>query len=234
MAMPELPLFERTGDIPAVKICGFRDGRNLAEVAALGVDAVGLNFWPGSKRFVPVDEAARWAADLPTQVVRVGVFVEPTEAEVRQTVESGAIQVAQLHGNESAALVRSLLENGIPVIKAVGIKHPDDLRHAATLGTPWVLADAFAPGVFGGTGRLLDSDLVLQAWQQAPGLKLGLSGGLTPDNVAAAIACVRPALVDVASGVESEPGIKDLAAVKAFLDAVRSVPPPSEEGERSS
>lgn len=233
MAMPELPLFERAGDIPTVKICGFRDGRNLAAVAALGVDAVGLNFWPGSKRVVQAGEAARWAADLPAQVIRVGVFVEPTEAEVREVVENGAVQVAQLHGNESAALVKSLLRNGIPVIKAVGIKHPDDLRHAATLGTPWVLADAFAPGVFGGTGRLLDGNLVLQAWQQAPGLKLGLSGGLTPQNVAAAIACVRPALVDVASGVENEPGIKDLAAVKDFLEAVRSVPPPSEEGRSS-
>jgi len=221
---PSLPwLDQRPSGIPAVKICGFRDGGNLAAIAALGVDAVGLNFWPGSKRHVDPATARAWLPDLPDATSRIGVFVDPAEEEVARLFDDGIIHAAQLHGSEPPALVAALMARGIPVIRAFGLRAESDFVTAAATGTPYLLADAFAPGEYGGTGRTVDWDLVAAAWQSAaPSARLILSGGLTPENVAQAVAHVRPAMVDCASGVESAPGIKDPARVAAFLAAVRS------------
>ena len=203
----------------AVKVCGIRDRESLVAVAAAGVDAVGMNFWPRSKRFVPPAEAAGWVAAAPPQVLRVGIFVDPGDDEVLAAWGAGTIHAAQLHGNEPPAQCARLMAAGVPVIKAVGLRVQDDLARAAASGTPYVLVDAFAPGIFGGTGRTVDWATVRAAWDRVPAVRLVLSGGLNPANVAAAVRAVRPAMVDAASGVESAPGVKDLAKVREFVSA---------------
>jgi phosphoribosylanthranilate isomerase len=205
----------------AVKICGFTDLANLQAVAALGVDALGLNFWPGSKRWLDPRRALEWLPDLPPGVPRIGVFVNPDDAGVLALWDRGLIHAAQLHGDESPAQCRRLAAAGLPLIKAVGWREPGDLDRAAACGTRWILADAHAPAVHGGTGRTLDWPALADALAARPQVRLILSGGLRAENVVAAIAAVRPVAVDTASGVESAPGVKDPQKTRAFLQAVR-------------
>jgi phosphoribosylanthranilate isomerase len=201
-----------------VKICGVTSpGDALAAVAA-GADAIGVNLWPGSRRFVGGEAAARAVlAVLPPRVLKVGVFVNAPAAEVVQAVQTLGLDRAQLHGDESAASFAAL--QGLPaarIIRAVRVR--DDASFAAAAGwSPgtW-LYDAFAEG-YGGGGVPAPWALIARQARR-PFL---LAGGLTPENVAAAVAATRPDGVDVASGVEAAPGQKDPAKLAAFVAAVR-------------
>ena len=223
--VPAIPLLDEAAAAGrvAVKVCGFREKPNLLEAVRMDVDAVGLNFWPKSKRYVDPAEAASWIEEMPAGILRVGVFVDPNDEDVLSPWRSGLIQAAQLHGNEPPDQCARLMAAGVPLIKATGFREAADLARAVACGTPYVLVDAHAPGLFGGTGRAVDWASVREAWRQWPEVRLVLSGGLGPANVAEAVTAVRPCMVDAASGVESAPGLKDPAKVAQFVTNSRVV-----------
>jgi phosphoribosylanthranilate isomerase len=205
-----------------VKICGITRHEDAELAASLGAWAVGFNFWPGSKRRCDPAVAAGIARALRRTVEPVGVFVNPTLDEVARHVEGVGLTHVQLHGDEGPAFCTAVAERtGARVIKALGVGSGADIRDMQRFHTDFHLLDAAAGAAYGGTGRTWDWALAAQRHSKVP---LILSGGLTPENVAEGVAVVRPWGVDVASGVESAPGIKDAAKVEAFIAAVTEVP----------
>jgi phosphoribosylanthranilate isomerase len=199
---------------PRVKICGVTRLEDALLAARLGADALGFNFWPGSRRYVHPEAARAIVRALPPLVTAVGVFVNPTRDEVLRAVEASGITVAQLHGDEPPELAASL---PLPVIKAIRVSGRDALAALAAYDVQGVLLDAPAPG-YGGSGTTFDWALAAEVAASRPIL---LAGGLSPDNVAEAIRAVRPWGVDVASGVEASPGVKDPEKLRRFIDAAK-------------
>ncbi len=187
------------------------------QLAALGVDALGINFWPMSKRYLPPADAT-WLHDLAGRILRVGVFVNaPAELPLR-LLRDGMLDVIQLHGDESIADAKVLRMAGMPFIKAIGIKSRADLAHATDYGAAAILLDAHAPGIYGGTGEVFDWDVAIGFRMQHPDVPVVLAGGIVPENAALAARSVRPVALDVASGAEFSPGIKDFSKVRAILE----------------
>lgn len=202
------------------KICGITTAQDARTIVSMGADAIGVNFWPKSKRYIALGQAQSWLADLADEVTRVGVFVNASAAELEAAHASGALDALQLHGDESAEFVSNLLARGLPVFKAHGGKDDALIAEAAAFPGQAILLDAYAPVDYGGTGATMDWELGRRVVEEQPQRQVILAGGLTADNVGSAIAQVRPFAVDVASGVESAPGIKDLEKVRAFLAEV--------------
>ncbi|MBA2114416.1 phosphoribosylanthranilate isomerase [Bremerella alba] len=211
-------------DIFRIKICGLNDFENAIAVAHSGADAIGLNFFPQSKRCVEKKTAVKIANTIRGEVQIVGLFVNATQEEIEQTHDQVGFNWIQLHGDESAEFAQSVNQaTGVPILAASRgslsrwATLPNDLHPHA------LLMDAAVPGFFGGTGQLSNWDLAA-TWHTMPHLKhLVLAGGLTPLNVAEAIQAVQPTAVDVAGGVENNgrPGVKDLVKVEAFVSAAR-------------
>jgi phosphoribosylanthranilate isomerase len=214
-----------------VKICGITSVDDARTAARAGADAVGLNFYAKSPRCVDLETARRIVASLPREVVKVGLSVNADVEDVARRFDDLGLDLIQLHGDEPPKYLARL--GGRPVMRAFRLG-PEGLeplrRYLADCGrlgcTPrLVLIDALVAGRYGGTGQVADWQ-VLKTYpvntesRQAP--PLVLAGGLTPENVAEAVAMVRPAAVDTASGVESSPGRKDPAAVDAFVRAARA------------
>jgi phosphoribosylanthranilate isomerase len=209
-----------------VKICGVRTVEDALACAAAGVDAIGFNLWPGSKRYLPLEEAQAIARALPPSVQRWGVFVDPTADEVERALASGAVAVAQLHGDESPELCARFAGRAVKAVRLVDEsslaaldRYGASLRGSPAPGSPLLLVDADAPG-YGGSGRRADLDLARRA---AAAHRVLLAGGLTPDNLAEAVRAVRPFGVDVAGGVERAPGVKDPQRIAAFVAAARAL-----------
>jgi phosphoribosylanthranilate isomerase len=196
-----------------VKICGITRPEDALLCVEAGVDALGFNFWPGSKRHVQVELAREIAAALPSGVLRVGVFVRASPEEVRQTVRAVGLGAVQLHGDEDPALYSDV---GAQVWQVLRVA--DRLPEAPSPAAAAVLLDAKVEG-FGGAGRRFDWRLARSAAGWA--VPVWLAGGLNPDNVGEALRLAGASGVDVASGVESAPGIKDPARVRAFVAAAR-------------
>lgn len=205
----------------SLKICGVTSAEDAERLAAMGVDALGANFWPQSKRYL-APERADFLRALAGRILRVGVFVNAGSELPLHLVAEGLIDVVQLHGDESPEDVHPFTAAGIPVLKALGVRGPHDLARARDFGAAGILLDAHAPGVYGGTGQTIDWDLARSFVAANPDLPLILAGGITAENAAAAIAAVRPAALDIASGAESNPGVKDFAKVASLLAACRS------------
>ncbi len=195
-----------------VKICGITREEDAQAAVELGAAAVGFIFWPASPRFIDPFRARRIAAALPPVVTAVGVFVDQPAAEVNGVANVVPLGAIQLHGDEAPSFLGSLRR---PVFKAVSRLDPVALSVWPSHVT--LLVDAHDPVKRGGTGTLPD-------WGAAATLARSrtviLSGGLRPDNVADAIEAVRPFGIDVSSGVESRPGIKDRAKLKALFEAI--------------
>jgi phosphoribosylanthranilate isomerase len=219
--MNERPVFSTNPGRVAVKICGIRTGAQAEAVINAGADALGINFYPKSKRFVALDEALPWLNEISDSVPRVAVTVNATDDELERIADSGGIDWIQLHGNETPDRLKSLIHRGLPVFRALGVKDKAMLQSAAAYPGTTLLLDAYAPTEYGGSGETMDWKLGAQAVQQWPDRQIVLAGGLVPDNVARAVKQVQPAGVDVASGIESEPGVKDLGLVRAFIEAAR-------------
>jgi phosphoribosylanthranilate isomerase len=223
-----------------VKICGLTTPGDATLAAAAGADAVGLNFVAGSPRVLDVDAAQAVAAAVPPGVLKVGVFAGATAVEIRRIAEAVGLDAVQLHGHLDGAgpgvdpptLCAELA--GLTIIRAVRLDASSDplaaarawLAAAAALGHPpaMVIVDApvtrgTAPGHLGGTGATADWAALAGARPLGP--PMALAGGLTPDNVAAAIRASMAAAVDTASGVESAPGRKDPEKLRAFVAAAR-------------
>jgi phosphoribosylanthranilate isomerase len=205
-----------------VKICGITTGNQARAIIEAGADALGINFWPKSRRFIELEKAAPWLHEIAGTVPRVAVTVNATDDELRRIHDSGAIDLIQLHGDETPDRVDSLAQQGLPVFKAMGVKDRAMLETAAAYRGRTLLLDAYAPSEYGGSGETMDWSLGAEAVAQWPEKQIVLAGGLVPDNVAEAIRQVNPAGVDVASGVEESPGVKDLDLVRRFIEAARN------------
>jgi phosphoribosylanthranilate isomerase len=205
-----------------VKICGITQEQQAREIIALGADALGINFWPKSKRYHSVADAATWLPDLKGATIRVAVLVNPDHALLDDLLGRSLVDILQLHGDESPALVAELMQRGVTVIKALQVRDRESLRQIADFACETILLDAYNPGVYGGTGHSFPWELATLARETYPEKRFLLSGGLTAANVHQAVQQTRPAAVDVASGVEISPGIKDLEQVRRFIDQARS------------
>jgi phosphoribosylanthranilate isomerase len=236
-----------------IKICGITNVDDALSAATAGADAIGLNFYRRSPRYVAPRCAAEIIAALSADVVKVGVFVDSPAGEICRLFDELPLDMIQLHGDQAPEFLSQLANR--PTMRAfrvapsdgrvgraqrappsrddsrtVGIAHhaclrpiADYLARCGELHAPlaMVLLDALVPGQYGGTGKTADWSAA-RAYAAADGLPpLGLAGGLTPENVAAAIRTVRPAAVDVAGGVEWQPGRKNPVAVAAFVNAAR-------------
>ncbi|WP_019024362.1 MULTISPECIES: phosphoribosylanthranilate isomerase [unclassified Thioalkalivibrio] len=199
-----------------VKICGIKTPEQAEAAARAGTDAIGLVFHPPSRRYVESDRAAEIVAALPPFVTTVGLFVDPDPARVEQVLAGVRLDCLQFHGHESAA---ECTRFGHPYLKAVSMNEADDPRpvmdaHPHAQG---FLLDSHGGGRSGGSGHRFDWDTVPEALDR-PWL---LAGGLDEDSVRVALGHLRPYGVDVSSGVESAPGVKDARRMEAFVKAVR-------------
>jgi phosphoribosylanthranilate isomerase len=196
--------------MPHVKLCGMTRLEDAEQAASLDVWAIGFILWPQSKRAADPAVAAGIARAMRRRLELVGVFVNPTLDEVVHAVEAIGLTHVQLHGDEGPAFCAAVAQRtGARVIKALAIGSGADIRDLERFHTDFHMLDTGR-----GTGKTWDWALAAQRHSQVPAI---LAGGLTPENVADAIAAVRPWGVDVASGVESEPGIKDPVKVEAFV-----------------
>ena len=203
----------------SLKICGVTRADDAARLAAMKVDALGVNFWPRSKRYLAPENAA-WLGLLRGRILRVGVFVNEDPALPVRLFRDGLIDLVQLHGDESPADASPFRDAGIPFIKAIGVRSPADLAQASAFAAAGILLDAHAPGLYGGTGETIDWNLASTFRQQNPHLPLILAGGIVPENAALAAATVHPAALDIASGAESSPGLKDFTKITALTTAL--------------
>jgi phosphoribosylanthranilate isomerase len=200
-----------------IKICGITRERDAVLAAALGAEAIGLVFWPGSPRAISVDVARDIVAAVPSPMVKVGVFVNQPLDEVRAVAEAVGLDGLQFHGDEADEDVAALT---LAVLKAVPLGQPGAEQRALNLPAGVVpLLDVFDPVRRGGTGQTTDWDVAARIAAKRPTM---LSGGLTPENVGEAIRKVDPWYVDVSSGVEASPGVKDEGKLRRFVEAVRA------------
>lgn len=212
---------------PRAKVCGITSREDAEHAVEHGAWAIGMVLWPHSKRAVTLQQAADIAGPLRRQVELVGVFVNQTLDEVVAMCDSATLTVAQLHGDEGPSFCEAVARRaGVKVVKAGRIGAKADVQALdAFRNVDFHLLDAKVAGAAGGTGETFDWSLVLERQGSVPFI---LSGGLDPENVVAAIEATRPWGVDVASGTESAPGVKDHAKVEAFLAAVLSTGPQPE------
>lgn len=201
-----------------VKICGITSREDALGALEAGADALGFVFYSKSPRYIAPKAAAEIIASLPPFISNVGLFVNGSDQEVRQIVERTGIDTLQFHGDESAEDCAPFLRH---CIKAFRIADVDSLNQLPDFHTRAWLLDSFVPGEQGGTGVTFNWALAKQA--VSLNRPVILAGGLTADNVQEAIRQVRPYAVDVSSGVESAPGKKDLAKVRAFIQSAKSV-----------
>jgi phosphoribosylanthranilate isomerase len=202
-----------------VKFCGITNIDDAAEAVLLGAWAVGLIHFDGSPRCVEPDVAAEIGAAFKRKCELVGVFVNPTLEEVDKAVENAGLTMVQLNGAEGAQFCGEVARRtGVKVIKAIHVASAADIHAAEAYRTDFHLFDRRGKGLWGGTGESFDWELLRGHRSEVPDI---LAGGLRPENVAHAIAVTQPYAVDVASGVEVEPGRKDHAAMAAFFEAAQ-------------
>lgn len=199
-----------------IKICGITTVADAVATVRLGASAIGLNFVPSSRRRVDVATARAIADAVRGKVLVVGVIADLAVDEARALVEDARLDCLQLHGDEPPDALTPLLPHAY---KALRIGDASDVARARAYAGDYLLVDAKVPGALGGTGHAFDWSLVTEL---AGERRLTLAGGLHPGNVAEAIRRVRPWCVDVAGGVESAPGVKDLALVEAFVRAAQT------------
>lgn len=198
-----------------IKICGIRRVDDALAAADAGADAIGLNFWRNGKRFVDPGAARAIADAVRGRVQIVGVFVDASAGEIEAVDAAVGLDLFQLHGDEPPELPARWPGRAY---KAVRVRRAEDLERLARYGGPFYLVDAWAANAPGGTGRRVDARWAREARRYG---RIVLAGGLTPDNVAEAVRQIEPWGVDVASGVERAPGVKDAARISAFVKAAR-------------
>jgi phosphoribosylanthranilate isomerase len=207
-----------------VKVCGLTRLEDAVVCGEAGVDAIGINFFPGSKRYHGIEEAREWLPEVPAGLLRIGLFVNASIGEIERVAGSGLLEGIQLHGDEPVVFTEAVQQIGLPVLRAVALREERDLERIAVDPAEAFILDAFAPGVYGGTGHRCDWPLAARAVREFPEKVLILAGGLTPENAGEAVRAVRPAGVDTASGVEVRPGVKDGGMIWGFAGAARAKP----------
>ena len=210
--------------VPKIKFCGITRMSDAERAVSAGAWAVGLILWPQSPRRCRPEVAIEIAAALKRRAEVVGVFVNPTLAEVTGAADAIGLTMIQLHGEEGPVFCGEVARRtGCKVIKAARVRSGADIQALASFHTDFHLLDSYRRGVPGGTGETFAWALARSRRSKVPTI---LSGGLTPANVAEAIAQVRPFAVDVASGVEAAPGRKDPEQLEAFAAAVSGTATP--------
>jgi phosphoribosylanthranilate isomerase len=200
-----------------VKICGITNLDDAAEAVQLGAWAIGLIHFADSPRAVEAAEAVRIGAAFRRKCEVVGVFVNPELGAVAKAVEDAGLTMVQLNGEEGPSFCAEVArKTGVKVVEAVHVSSAADIHAAEAFRTDFHLFDKRGRGLWGGSGESFDWGLLKERRSQVPAI---VAGGLRPENVAEAIAATHPYAVDVASGVEAEPGRKDHAAMTAFFEA---------------
>ncbi len=200
-----------------IKICGITREADADAVVQAGADALGLNFAPSSPRRIDLERAAAIAGRVRGRICRVGVFVDPSADQVARVLDRVELDVLQFHGDESGEACRQF---GLPFMKVLRVREPLAMASIEReyADACCLLLDAYVPGVPGGTGRSFDWAL----WPASAALPLVLAGGLSPDNVAAAVSRLDPWGVDVSGGVEgAQKGMKDPERIRKFVQEVK-------------
>jgi phosphoribosylanthranilate isomerase len=208
---------------PRIKFCGITSVADAELAVSLGAWAIGLILWPGSKRACDPAEGVRISNAVRRKVEVVGVVVNQTLDEVAALADMLQLSMIQLHGDEGPSYAKEVARRtGAKVIKAQSVRLASDVVAVQAFRVDYHLLDTHSEGLRGGTGETFDWSMLSRRTSSVP---LILSGGLTPENVGAAIAAVHPFAVDVASGTEASPGVKDPEKMKAFAEAVRATAP---------
>jgi phosphoribosylanthranilate isomerase len=203
-----------------IKICGLTTPQDAAAAIDFGADALGFNFFRGSRRFV--GDNIDWIGELPGTADKIAVVVNPSWDEANRIAGVRGISALQLHGKETPDFCRRLKAEGIRFEKAIPVTGIDPLTNIPDFFTRTVLLDSSAFGEFGGSGRTFPWEIGRRFVEDNPHLQVVLAGGLTAENVAEAVGAVRPFGVDVTTGVEASPGRKDYGRLRAFFAAARA------------
>ena len=211
--------FTKCSDHVRVKICGVKNETDALAAIEAGADALGFNLYPGSKRYIQWKTEMKWIRELPAEIARIAVIVNLTPDEAGPLLEMDLFDGLQLHGEESREFCESLVSSRKPVIKAVRLTAIELLERVRGYPVFGFLIDSYREGALGGTGERFDWTLLKDIILEKP---LIVAGGLTPENVAAAVREMHPYAVDVASGVENRKGLKDKKKMEDFVLAARS------------
>jgi phosphoribosylanthranilate isomerase len=198
-----------------VKICGIRSREEADAALEAGADALGFNFWPRSPRYITPAAAREIIGKLPPLVANIGVFVNETKSAIEAIATDLRLAAVQLHGDESPGFCASI--TAAKTIKAIRVSERFEPNSIKCYPVSMILLDTGLSGSYGGTGKTFDWNMAVECSRVA---RIMLAGGLTAENVGEAIAMVRPAAIDVCSGIEAEPGRKDLAKLRDFMLAV--------------
>jgi phosphoribosylanthranilate isomerase len=213
-----------------VKFCGITRVEDAREAVRLGAWAIGLNHWSGSPRRIDPGAAIEISAEVRRSIEIVGVFVNASLDEIARAVEDEQLSIVQLHGDEGPSFCQEVARRtGAKVIKALRVRSTADLVAAEPFRTDFHLFDAHRAGMPGGTGETFDWELVAKRPGEIPAI---LAGGLRPDNVAEAVETARPWAVDVASGIEAAPGVKDHGLMAEFAQRAGLEPAPARAASR--
>lgn len=204
-----------------IKICGITNLEDAVAAVAIGVDALGFNFYKPSPRYITPQNAREIIEQLPQSVLKVGVFVNESSEHVRSIANEAGITALQLHGDESPDYCHDLAD--LDVIKALAVGHDFDTKVIQHYRVNAIMLDTRHNKLRGGTGQTFDWSIAQEVSKTVP--KLYLAGGLSPENVANAIESVKPYAVDACSALEDIPGKKNEERMRAFVAAVRSVKP---------
>ncbi|MEO6847254.1 MAG: phosphoribosylanthranilate isomerase [Chthoniobacterales bacterium] len=213
------PFFTSGG--PRVKICGITNPDDAKATCDAGADALGFNLFTGSRRHVSLNALEPWINELPADVARVAVVVNASADDLRVIHEKGIFDAIQFHGDETPDFCNH--EGGPLWIRAIRVDTAAAFERALEYKSKYVLFDGFTQGDYGGTGVSPDWHTIAGFAMAHPKHFTILAGGLTPDNVAEAVQIVSPQAVDVASGVEKSPGIKDPAKVARFIREAKGI-----------
>ncbi|MCM8818338.1 MAG: phosphoribosylanthranilate isomerase [Candidatus Omnitrophica bacterium] len=208
-----------------IKICGLKRKKDINDVINIGIRWIGLNFYEKSPRFVSEKEAKILLKDIPKEIKKIGVFVNPDEKKLIETIKKLQIDGIQLHGDEPPALlkkIKKLFPDKI-IIKAIRVKNKEEIikkiKHYRI--ADYFLLDRYEEKVYGGTGKTIDEEEIEK--EKLPWNKIFIAGGIKPENVKDIVKKYRPFGIDVASGVEIAPGIKDIDKIKKLIEEVKNV-----------
>lgn len=204
-----------------VKICGITNADDALAAREFGADAIGLNCFRGSKRYVDLQQASDWITALPAALTKVAILVDAPFEDAISIARLPFIDALQLHGHETPEFCSQLAAAGVRFSKALAVTEKTLPGSGAIFHTDTIVLDSISRGKFGGTGKAFPWHLARQFAESQPQLRIILAGGLTPENVEAAVRDVRPFGVDVTSGVEGTPGRKDHRALRRFIEAAR-------------
>ena len=210
-----------------VKICGIMSLPDAKCAIEAGADALGFIFYPRSPRFLDLEKASRLLRDLPRKMIKVGVFVDEPHEFLEHYLEELPLDYVQLHGHESPEYCSHVSSK---VIKGLRIRDRNDIMSVGEYRISYYLLDTFSNEEFGGTGKVFDWKIALEA-KKVLASPIILSGGLTPENVAEAVEVVCPYGVDVSSGVEVSPGVKDHRKVREFVNNAREARQKSDKAD---